>query len=499
MKINHKIYKLIIILLLLIESGVIFLMYKSLSSRKDNQIDGYTTNNVEIKNDVFALLVEQEDGTYVEYSNNVWPTEGYIFNSKLSGCIDKSGNKLENALMYYENTNKVTVDTTTTTSCYLYFDIYNAPPVIKTFYLGGNSNQIYTTTNNINAYISWDDDDISHYCIINAMNSSDCEWISIENSNSVLTNHTLTNTDKEHYLYAFIKDENGNISDFYSDSIVLDRTSPLITYSLSGGSYNNEQELIITMTDTNGIEHAEVEIIPNKCKYATTPVGALCQDIKESHSLLGTSNTLEYKITLDGPADYIIKTKVYDNAGNKNTQEPNDDDGWYYQEYTISNYEDVWVDGLSGSYEISPISSFAGDFKPKVKVEWSESYNLARNASIVKIEGLYFKMSDGYRLRHMYFGGPLDSGDRGVYINNYQVQSMDFYKGTHKAPNSQAGVYILIEPVNYPWESEEITHNPDGTLSIPIRVYFRASEKGEAIVRAQFDNTTYITLTDTRS
>ena len=74
----------------------------------------------EINNNTnFALMLEQNDGTYIESTNSKWP-DNYSLNLDKSKCIDKNGNELDKNLKYINNVIKIT--TNTTSYCYLYFD-----------------------------------------------------------------------------------------------------------------------------------------------------------------------------------------------------------------------------------------------------------------------------------------------------------------------------------------------------------------------------------------
>ena len=100
----------------------------------NNKLDNKETilDEVKLKDETktnkksFAIMIQKEDGTgYDVYEENTWPTEGYAFNSELSGCIDNLGSIVENSLSYDQETNKVTINTGVTSSCYVYFDIKN--------------------------------------------------------------------------------------------------------------------------------------------------------------------------------------------------------------------------------------------------------------------------------------------------------------------------------------------------------------------------------------
>jgi len=114
--VNKKMCVVVILILVIIEACTLFLMYKSYSNQ-ENQLDEV---NLNISNsNMFAIMLEQEDGTYKEDTSNTWP-KNMKFNSELSGCIDINGNKISNSLKYENGI--ATVDTGNTSYCYLYFD-----------------------------------------------------------------------------------------------------------------------------------------------------------------------------------------------------------------------------------------------------------------------------------------------------------------------------------------------------------------------------------------
>lgn len=107
----------IIGLLIIIESCCLFLAYKSL-----NNINGIKEDNFLNKKDIFAIMIEQKDGTYIESTSTKWPTD-MVYNASRSGCVDNNGNSLDNALSYNSDTNIAVVNTVDTSYCYLYFDL----------------------------------------------------------------------------------------------------------------------------------------------------------------------------------------------------------------------------------------------------------------------------------------------------------------------------------------------------------------------------------------
>ena len=106
-----------------------------LNSKLDNKqtkLDEVKLKENKASNKGFAIMIQKEDKTgYEVYEEATWPTEGYAFNSELSGCIDNNGSIVENSLSYNQETNKVTVNTGVTSSCYVYFDICNPIPIAE--------------------------------------------------------------------------------------------------------------------------------------------------------------------------------------------------------------------------------------------------------------------------------------------------------------------------------------------------------------------------------
>ena len=66
-------------------------------------------------------MISDGNGSYVESSSNEFPTEGYKFNTELSGCIDLNGNKIDSTLSYSDG--MISLSSNKTSMCYVYFDV----------------------------------------------------------------------------------------------------------------------------------------------------------------------------------------------------------------------------------------------------------------------------------------------------------------------------------------------------------------------------------------
>ena len=119
--VNKKMVGVLVVTLMVIEVCSLFLVYKSFFN-KETKLDEVKLQEKETE-EMLAIMVEQEDGTYVESSDSTWPTSGYVYNTEKSGCIDMNGNKIESSITYDSSTNIVSVNTEKTSYCYVYFDI----------------------------------------------------------------------------------------------------------------------------------------------------------------------------------------------------------------------------------------------------------------------------------------------------------------------------------------------------------------------------------------
>lgn len=87
--------------------------------QKNNILD---KDSLDYKSDMFAIMIEQEDGSYVQDESNTWPTsEDYEFDSKRSGCVDAKDNELKGVLSYNNVKNTVKLKTEDAVFCYIYF------------------------------------------------------------------------------------------------------------------------------------------------------------------------------------------------------------------------------------------------------------------------------------------------------------------------------------------------------------------------------------------
>ena len=117
MKVKH----LILIFIVFLLTGFIYV--KELT--KENKIyqDSYTSKN-NMKNRLSIMLeTSPKTGDYSVSDDGSWPDDNYIYNQYLSYC--DNGSKLK----WNDSTRSITLSSTLTEKCFLYFDIYILPTV----------------------------------------------------------------------------------------------------------------------------------------------------------------------------------------------------------------------------------------------------------------------------------------------------------------------------------------------------------------------------------
>ena len=104
-----------------------------------------------------------------------------------------------------------------------------------------------------------------------------------------------------------------------------------------------------------------------------------------------------------------------------------------------------------------------------VRVNWSETYDIASNTSVVQVDSLQIKTS--------YLGNEYPSGY--ININGVRAVTFDGYRGTHSFYVGSAGTWVALggNPAA-PWKSGSIAHNTDGTKSIVIEVNLSGTNMG---------------------
>ena len=154
----------------------------------------------------------------------------------------------------------------------------------------------------------------------------------------------------------------------------------------------------------------------------------------------------------------------------------------------------LWKSGKNGSFEIVP-TSYKSWSTCKLRITWEEKYNISENKSIIYITN--FELWSDADADSVYVGGG-QAETRGLYVNNTLVQQMSYFTGDTSFPNFFGGRWVSLNkiPSSFPWTSDELIHNDDGTLIVPIKFDGLVTPSSNSYY-AHFNNVvTNITLTD---
>ena len=99
---------------------------------------------------------------------------------------------------------------------------------------------------------------------------------------------------------------------------------------------------------------------------------------------------------------------------------------------------------------------------------WSETYDVATNTHVVKIDNIKFKSSNWYGFTYYLTGS--------IVVNGTTVFSCSSTSGSHYVSiNSQNTEYPITANSGYsapPWSSGSITGNTDGTKTVTVKFNF---------------------------
>lgn len=133
----------------------------------------------------------------------------------------------------------------------------------------------------------------------------------------------------------------------------------------------------------------------------------------------------------------------------------------------------AYIAGKSGYFEFQDVNK-----QFTWRINWSETYDIALNSSIVQIDSIQVKNS-------LYVGNWWANAL--VKINDVQVAELNYYTPTHRVQQSNNGVFYTMESYGsgapFPFASTAIAHNADGSKSINISI--EANPAGKNIISIQ--------------
>ena len=191
----------IIVITLLVLSNT-YLLYNNYNLKK--QVLSYEEKaNIRRKNAISMMLeTEANSKTYIQSTDNKWPTNGYVFNEQMSKC--EQGSKLK----WDDANKKVIMEGNVSDKCYVFFDKYN-PIKINSYTITPNGNKITISisatsgTGTITKYFYSKDDGASY----------------VESTSNT---YTFTNLAKGTYkIKAYVLDSNNKISEVISKNIEI--------------------------------------------------------------------------------------------------------------------------------------------------------------------------------------------------------------------------------------------------------------------------------------
>ena len=199
---KKKIFMILISFLTLSILSNAYFMYNNYYLKKE--VLSYKENIKINKNNMLSMMLETDmnSKTYIQSTDNKWPTDGYVFNEQMSKCEQGSILKWDDA------NKKVIMEGNVSDKCYVFFDKYN-PIKINSYTITPNGKKITISisatsgTGTITKYFYSKDDGASY----------------VESTSNT---YTFTNLAKGTYkIKAYVLDSNNKISEFITKNIEI--------------------------------------------------------------------------------------------------------------------------------------------------------------------------------------------------------------------------------------------------------------------------------------
>ena len=308
--------KFITILIVLLTMLSVFLVFK----KDTSVVEKNKVSKIERKE--FSIYKEQtfNGKDWKESNDTTFPTSGYLLNNEQSKCYGYDNEPITPIPVTQELTKgsidgRVTIESSNTIYCVLYFDLDNKIPEVNGFSITGKTsngdtlnNGFTYQTDNIPYTLTYDDKDVTQYCI---SNTSECtEWTEISKKTDTLT---IDNSDGEKTMYIYLKDKANNVSSGKSAKITVDRTKPVVkTFALTGVAESGQ-------TLSNPSTYTHTKNIKYSASITESNIDSYCiyEDSCSYTSLTSTTLTnKEYSLN-DTEGSHSVKIRVKDKAGNE--------------------------------------------------------------------------------------------------------------------------------------------------------------------------------------
>lgn len=239
------------------------------------RIDNMQKNLQDIRksNAELAIKIEQNKGRedYLDSSDDTWPGKGYKFNSSKSVCTDGEDENHYDMITF--ESGRAIVKSDKLVYCTLYFDISDSTEF--TFTLGGKEKKEVSTSEEIDAYFTWDNDNVTHYCIGKSNVPSNCtDWHEFDSTMKANKEGTVKLKVERPYgdktFYAFLKEGSTNtiVEEYRTDSIYVDFTKPTCSYTADSAGVHLVREDDLSLDD-GGTRKESVESLYENT-YTTT-------------------------------------------------------------------------------------------------------------------------------------------------------------------------------------------------------------------------------------
>ena len=199
---KKKIFMILISFLTLSILSNAYFMYNNYYLKKE--VLSYKENIKINKNNKLSMMLETDmnSKTYIQSTDNKWPTDGYVFNEQMSKCEQGSILKWDDA------NKKIIMEGNVSDKCYVFFDKYN-PIKINSYTITPNGKKITISisatsgTGTITKYFYSKDDGASY----------------VESTSNT---YTFTNLAKGTYkIKAYVLDSNNKTSEYISKNIEI--------------------------------------------------------------------------------------------------------------------------------------------------------------------------------------------------------------------------------------------------------------------------------------
>jgi len=174
---------------------------------------------------------------------NIWaPTTAYV------QSVAANGTTSFRPVVYLDDMTYVVNGTGKSTDPYRLNTSY-----VTNFYIGGENNPEYVLNKSTMYYLYTNNTNVKQYCVTENNSINNCTWNSLTANTSITNSFTLSSGTAQKTVYAFFKDQSGNIIGSFSDKINLYENVFEVTYNANGGNFGDTTEIKVLYSGTTDI------------------------------------------------------------------------------------------------------------------------------------------------------------------------------------------------------------------------------------------------------